>query len=269
MAINVGFIKEHPYEIAAVVIVGGIVVFYFAASGSSGSGATSSSGSSDTQAALAADAQIASVNAATQIQQSQTNAALQTAQINASVVNNETAASLQNANLGTYAQIISALSGNQTQLQITQSNNNAATTQLADQLVETQNTTQLQDQVLTDQLNQSANENANNNATSLASLVDQLNYGTGIAQLQTSLSAQQLQDNYNLTNTELAQKTAAQNFVFGNAGVSATSGEYGLEQTLLGNPGNGSPVAQNSSTAAALISSIGSIGNTVAKGLLG
>lgn len=280
MPLDLAELKKHPYAVGGVVIVGGIVVFYLLSQGSS---STASSTGSDYSAALAADSANNQASAAAAIQTNAQQVALQTAQLNASVANTQTSASESVANTQTLASLAAALNSNSTSIAVTQSNNDAATLQQANTLNSQQNIYSIQEAGLQDQINQAAEENANNNATSLAGLVDQLNYGTGIATLQTNAGVtlgEQAETDQNNINQQVLNYTSST--ALANAPNAANLNSVtGILQTLLsgnnpsvaaaGTAGSTSSantqVAGNTSIINSVISQIGKVGTSVSTGL--
>lgn len=225
MAFNIALLKEHPYAVGGVVIVGGIVVFYLLSS-SSGSTGTASSGNNNYAAALSADTQLQQVAAAAQIQTSAQQAQLQQTALQAQVANTQTAASLTASNTNTYASLIAALAGNSASVSENSTNVQGATTQQANQLLYAQNIQQMQDNVLTDQINQAGEENANNNATSLSALQDQLTYQGGVA-------TQELTDATQIASQQTANQFALANTIIPMAGNQQNSALDATDQTAL------------------------------------
>jgi hypothetical protein len=274
MAINFAEIKKHPYAIGGVVIVGGLVVFYLLSRGSSSSASPASSSNSDYLAASSAEGQ---AQAAAAIQTNAQNAAIQQAQINASSTNLQTSAAQDVANTQTIASLIATLSGNKTAAEVTQSNNDAATLQQSNAEITQQNEFSIQEQGLQAQVNEAEEENANNNSTSLAGLVDTLNYQGAIASQvigsATTLATQQ--QAYQEQNTEALIPT------FGKQYNSALDANNAAAETLTvlsgGNPvvantgviSSASSTAVGDSASASIINSISKLGASVAGGLFG
>jgi hypothetical protein len=254
-------IKKHPYAIGSVVIIGGIVVFYLVGSGGSSS-ATQPASNSNYAAALQADTQLASAQAGVAVQQAAQQAQLQQTQIQAQVANTQTAANLDASKFGTLASLVSAIFSTQ-----------QTTQQQANQEVANQNLQALQDSVLTDQLNQQANLAANTNATNLAGLVDQLNYGTNLAQLQVGVVNQAQQNQLQLAQTIIPLAGQQK-----NSALDATN-QTNLFQTILsgGNAGvatsgvNGTTAAavSGNNTGLGTLRAVTSLGTSLIGGLFG
>lgn len=177
MALDLAVLKKHPYATGGIIIVGALGVFYVLSRQSSSSAATSTGGNS----ILAADTALGQAQAAAAVQTNAQNAAIQQATINASSVNLQTNAAASVANNQTIASLIAALSGNKTNIAVTQSNNDAITLQQKNAEISQQNIYSLQEEQLSHQYDLAAQQHANDNATSLAGLVDTLNYQGQIA----------------------------------------------------------------------------------------
>lgn len=271
MAFNLKLLEKHKYATGAVIIVGGIAVFYLLSRGGSAPAATSS-GNGDI---LAADASLAQTQAAAAVQTNGQNAALQVAQINAQSTNLQTSAAEDVTNTQTLAALVAALSGNKTNIAVTQSNNDAAVAMNADTLTAQQNIFSIQEAGLEDQINQAAQENANNNATSLAGLVDTLNYQGQIA-TQVIGSATQLATQ---KESDTQQNTQALIPSFGKTYNSALDANNANAEILTvlsgGNPvvantgvQSSVPVAQSGNAAtASILNSITKLGASIGAGL--
>lgn len=198
MPLDLSLIKDHPYATGGIVIVGGLVVFYMLSSSQSGGGGgapASSSGTSsaDYQAALAANSQLAQVQAAAQVQTNAQQVQLQQQQLEAQVANNQTAASIATNNTNTAATLAATLAQISAQVQMNQVNVEAATTNTANQYLYAENLQQMQDSVLESQINSGVLENANNNATALAGLESTNELQATVAQLQANVASQGVQ----------------------------------------------------------------------------
>jgi hypothetical protein len=192
------FIKQHKYAVGIVVIVGGVVVLYLLASGSSSSSSSGSSQPSDFATEVAAESQLAQVQAGEAVQTSAAQAQTAQAQLAANVANYQTSASLTANQDNTAATLASTLAGINAGVQTNEFDTASNTVQLANQIVGTENTTEMQDQVLESQINSGVIENANNNATALAGQENDNSTGLANAQLQETLASQSLTDEYNL-----------------------------------------------------------------------
>ena len=274
MHFNLALLKEHPYATGGIVIFGGVVVFYLLSSSSSSSG---SGGNSDFAAELQADEQQQQVQAAENVQQSQYNAQLQQTQIEAQVANTQTAASLDANNVNTAAQLASSLAGINASVSENATNQNATTTQEANQLIETQNTTSMQDAVLESQINSGVVENANNNATALAGLenTNQYTYSLGSQSLNDATTLATQQNNQYANEVSYIEGAAGQQK---NSALDATD-QTALFQTILSGGNPAVAASGNSSTTSAtlagdkqgtaLVGSITSGLSSVLAGLLG
>lgn len=277
MSFNLGLLKEHPYITGGVVIVGGIVVYFLISGSSGGTAGTVSSASG----VAAADATLGQVQAAAAVQTNAQNAAIQQAQIAASSANYQTDASVNVQNTSTLAALVAALSGNQTSLEVTRSNNDAATLQQQNQLVAEQNIYALQESGLQDQINQQYNISANTNATNLAAFQSQLAEQGSIAQQTLGIAgtlAEQQQAAYDsqipyiVTHAGQQQNSALdatdQTSIFqtilsgGNAGVAATGTAASASAAASGNAANASQIAS-------ITGGIAKIGSAIAGGLFG
>lgn len=289
MPFDLELLKKHPYATGGIVIIGGIIVFYLLSSsqGSASQVQTVAAGGADPNL-IAADEQLAQVQAGAQVQTNAQQVALAQAQLEAGVANNQTAASLSATQLQTAAQLATALSTNQTNLAGAQISANAATAEQANQLVYAENLQGMQDQVLESQINSGVLENANNNATELAGLENNNSTGVQIAQLQTGIASQALTD---ATQLQSQQETAYDSqipYIVQHAGEQKNSALDATDQTTLfqtilagGNPavavsGNNATttatVSGNSSSVAKLgviTNGITSVANNVVQGLFG
>ena len=283
MAFDLSLLKEHPYATGGVVIVGGLVVFYILSSsqGSSAAAAPAAAGSTgptsaDYQAALAANSQLAQVQAAAQVQTNAQTVQLQQQQLEAQVSNYQTDASLAATNTTTAAQLAATLAQISASVQENQTNVQAQTADTANQYVYAENLQQMQDQVLESQINSGVLENANNNATALAGLESSNDLQSIIAGLQagvasqgvtaaTTLQQQQESDQYDLSKQTLNMVQQA----------GLNHGTESLENDLIGTVGlalgTSAPataaVTGNTQAAIASSQSTASIINTITGGL--
>lgn len=263
MAFNLGLLKKHPYATGGIVIVGGIAAFYLLSSGGSSAAATSGGDSG----IAAADATIQQANAAAAIQTNAQQVQLQTAQLNASVANTQTAAAVNTTNTTTFADLIAALSGNKTSLEVTESNNDTAALNNANQLTSEQNIYSLQESGIQHQYDLAAEENHDNNQTNLDALNDQLGYGaliqttalgdaTDLATQQNNLNASVLQY---VTSTGLSNAPNKDNL----------NSETAIIQQVLagGNPGVATSYQSATATGAVASAAEGaSIASSISKG---
>ena len=260
MAFDLTLLKQHPYATGGAVIVGGVVLFYLmSGSQSSGQPATSSSaGGTDYSSLYAADAQLAQVNAAAQVQTNAQSVALQQSQLEAQVSNYQTDASLEATKITTAAQLAATLAQYQSE-----------STQNANQYAYALQLQQMQDQVLMSQINSGVLENANNNATALAATqvaADVSKYSIGEA---ATLAAQQEADYQ--ANVEAIIPQAGKSYNTANDANRATT----LFSQILA---KGDPSAvitnqtvqgvQNVATTNAIASTVSSSINAIAAGLL-
>lgn len=281
MAFDLSLLKEHPYATGSVVIVGGLVVLYLVSSSQSSAPAqtavsTSGPSSADYQAALAANSQLAQVQAAAQVQEQQNQVTLQSQQLQAQVANNQTAASIATNNTNTAAQLAATLAQISASVQENQTNVEAQTADTANQYVFTQNLQAMQDEVLESQINSGVLEQANNNATALAGLESTNELQATVAGLQASvantgvLAATQVQQQQLSQQYQLSQQTL--NMVQ-QAGLN--HGTESLENDLIGTVGlalgTSAPataaVTGNSQAAIASSQSTASIINSITGGL--
>jgi hypothetical protein len=293
MALDLELLKKHPYATGGVVIVGGLVVFYLLSSSQASSSAATTAatpaapGTSDAdyQAALAANSQLAQVQAAAQVQTNAQQVQLQQAQLEADSTNQQTAAALATTNVQTAAQLAATLAQVSASVQENQTNVEAATADTANQYVYAENLQSMQDQVLTSQINSGVLENANNNATALAGLESTNELQANIAGLQAGVASQ------GITAAETVQQQAESD-QFGldtqtlnmvqQAGLN--HGTESLENDLTGivssvttgSPatgtaavsGNASAAAASSAATASIINTITGTAGKVASGLL-
>lgn len=274
MAFNFAEIKKHPYAVGGVVIVGGLVVFYLLSRSSSSS---VSGVSGDASSTLAADTTLGQAQAAAAVQTNGQNAALQAAQISANSTNLQTSAAEDVSDTQTVASLLAALNGNATNVSINTANDNATTLQQENSETAEQNIYSLQESGLEDQINQAAEENANNNSTSLAGLVDTLNYqgelGSQIIGSATTLAQQQ--------QTDTEENTQALIPTFGKQYNSALDANNAAAETLTvlsggnasvageGVVSSASSVAAGDNASASIINSISKLGASVGTGLFG
>jgi hypothetical protein len=285
MAFDLALIKEHPYATGTIVIVGGIVVFYLL-SGSSSASSASTSGNSQS-GVLAADTQLAQIQAGTAQANAAQQAQVQAAQLQYQAQQDQTSASVDINNTQTAAQLATALYGTQASLQATALNDNAQTVQQANQALFQQNTVAMQDAVLTNQINSGVIENANNNATAVAGAQIQAQVANNTINSSLTLAQQQEQDAYNINsatseayNTQIpyiVQKAGQQQ----NSALDATD-QTGIFQTILahGNPsvasvgssGSSGTAVANNSTAFnpnTALTSLSTAASSIAQGFFG
>lgn len=255
MAFDLALIKEHPYATGAVVIVGGLIVFYML---SSSSGSSAASGGSNQSAILAADTKLAEVQSGTAQVNAQQAAAVTQAQIAAQEQQQQTAASVDINNTQTAAQLAEQLYGTQAQLQGLEVSTAGQTAQQANQYLFEQNTTAMQDAVLTDQINSGIVENANNNATAVAGAQITANTTNNAVNQGTAVAMQTNHLNYELQQQNDAAYNAEIPYIVQNAGTPQNSGldatdQTGIFQTVLakGAPGVASTGTGASSSVAA------------------
>lgn len=273
MAFDIGLLKKHPYATGAVVIVGGIVVFYLVSSGGNASAGTVSSDGG----VAAADATLGQAQAAAAIQTNAQNAQIQQAQIAASTQNQQTDASVNVQDTSTLAALVAALGGNQTGLEVTQSNNDAATLQQQNQEVSNQNVEALQESGIQDQINEAYNINANNNSTSLQGLEDTLTEQGAIAQQTLGIAGTLAEDQQTAFDSQIP-------YIVQNAGDQKNSALDATDQTSIfqtilsgGNPGvavagtaaSASTANSGNASTASIINSISKLGTSIGAGLFG
>jgi hypothetical protein len=292
MALDLALLKQHPYATGGVVIVGGLIVFYILSSSSSSSSNTAAAatptvpGTSDAdyQAALAANSQLAQVQAAAQVQNNAQQVQLQQAQLEADVSNNQTAASIATNNTNTAAQLAATLAQISASVQENQTNVSAQTADTANQYVYAENLQAMQDQVLMSQINSGVLENANNNATALAGLESTNELQGAIATLQagvasqgitaaTTVQQQQLSQQYDLSQQTLNMVQQAglnhgteslENDLIGTVGL-ALGTSAPATAAVTGN--SQAAIASSQSTASIINTITGTVGK-VASGLL-
>lgn len=177
-------IKKHPYAIGGAVIVGGVILFVLLSSSQSSGSTTAASSSSNEGQLLSADLQMQSIQAGVALQAQQNQVQLSTAQLSADTTNQQTAAALAATKDSDITGLAASLYGTQAQVQVANIQAQSDTTQQANQLMYAQNMQGMQDQVLTDQINQSTVQDANNNAAMIAGDQITANYQIGVAQLQ-------------------------------------------------------------------------------------
>jgi hypothetical protein len=289
MALNLALLKEHPYATGGVVIVGGLVVFYILSSSSSTTAAPATSSatgpnSADYQAALAANSQLAQVQAAAQVQQNAQTVQLQQQELEAQVANKQTDASVATNNVNTAAQLAATLAQISGSVQENQQNLAAQTADTANQYVYAENLQSMQDAVLESQINSGVLENANNNATALAGMESTNDLQGLIAQLQagvaikgvdaaTTVQQQQLSQQYSLSQQTLDMVQQAglnhgtqslENDLTGTIGLAlGTSGPATAAVT-----GNTQAAIASSQSTASIINTITGTVGSIAKGLL-
>lgn len=269
MAFNLALLKEHPYATGAVVIIGGIVAFYLISSGGSGSSSSSSSDNGFGEA-LAAQAQAQQTNAAAEVQNNQTQAEVQAAQLTAQTTDQQTSAAQETTDTSTIASLINGLYGTQAAVAVNNSNNTAATTQSANQLVYAQNLQSMQDSVLEDNINTSAQEQEYGDDVSLQGLEDNDTYQQNITTLQAGVASQGLTDETGLATQELDTSSSNDAYILSHAGEQENSGLDATDQTALFaailNPNAaGSVGSASSSVANNATNATASIANTATK----
>lgn len=275
---NFAFFKEHPYgtAIGAAVVA---LIAYFLSRGSASTSTASSSGGQSLEEMQ--------INAATNAQNAQLSAQTQAVQIQAGVANNQTAAQLQAIQLQTQAQIAEQATAAATQIALTQSNNDAATTQNADSLTAAYNMQKLNADVLTTQLTAGAATQQkqmddilaaqiNDNATQLEAVKTQYDYQTSVADLQAALTSQGIDASLQQGKdyASLAAAVAARAGQSYNTKADADRATALLSQILAG--GNPSPVIANTYSsmnqniangAASIIKTIGGVTAPIITGL--
>jgi hypothetical protein len=271
---NLSLLKSHPYATGGIVIVGGVIVYYFISRGSSGTQTSAQVGDANV---AAEDTSLQQTQAAAAVQTNAQNAAIQQAQIAASSQDYQTSAAEDVSNTQTLAALVAALSGNQTTLQVTQSNNDAATLQQANQETANQNIEAIQESGIEDQINQAYNISANTNATNLAGLQDTLsaqqNVDLATISSATSLASQQ-QAAYDTEIPYIVQNAGDQK----NSALDATD-QTSIFQTILsgGNAGVAAAGTAASSTAnvageaqaGSILGQISKLGTAIGAGLVG
>lgn len=254
MDLDLSLLKKHPYATGGAVIVGGVVLFYLM-SGSQGSEQSTSSGSGvDYSSLYAADAQLAQVQAAAQVQTNAQQVQLAQSQLEAAVSNYQTDASLEATKVTTAAQLAATLA----QLQ-------SESTRDANQYAYALQIQQMQDQVLMSQINAGVLENANNNATALGATqiaADVSRYSIDAA----AVLAQQKEADYQ-ANVQAIIPQAGKSYNTANDANRATTL---FSQILAGGDPSAVIVNQNAQAAQniATTTSTASIINSIAQGLL-
>lgn len=244
------WIKHHPYEAGGIAIVTGLVAYVLLAGKQSGGSSTASLQSQE----LAANTQLAQVNAASNAQIAQVQAQQNIAQIQANAAANQVAAQQSSSDALTAAQLVASLNTNQSSVALGE-NTNAAN------LAALENTNGTQASVANNLINSELEGEENSNSTLLSA------YG-----LQTNYLTQALNDQYSLENQGVGLVSSGK--------LNLGGGEGGLNQvafldSLLGNPGGsatasaeaGGVAESGNALLASIISSIGKAAGSVAAGL--
>jgi hypothetical protein len=252
MAFDLALLKEHPYATGGVVIAGGLVVLYFLSSsqGSAGSSAVPGGGGGIDYASIyAANAQMAQVNAAAQVQTNAQQVDLQKQQLDAMVAKYQTDASIESNDQNLAATLAATLAQIQADKETTVYTLDSQTKQQANQLMYAQNIQQMQDDVLMANINSGVLENANNNATVLAGTQSTLDYQASLDRLQAAVAVHGIDAGLTLAQQQEADFQTNVNAIIPQAGKSYNTANDANRATTLFSQilarGNPSPVITN------------------------